>query len=58
MSVPQFALGNRKLIWFLLAVMLVGGVFSFGELGKKEDAPFVIKSAVLVTSYPGATPSR
>ncbi|MBP3331887.1 MAG: efflux RND transporter permease subunit, partial [Tidjanibacter sp.] len=58
MSVPKFALGNRKLIWFLLAVMLVGGVFSFGELGKKEDAPFVIKSAVLVTSYPGATPEE
>ncbi len=58
MNIPQFALENRKLIYFLLAVMLVGGVFGFGRLGKKEDAPFVIKSAVLVTPYLGATPEE
>ena len=35
-----------------------GGVFSFGKLGKKEDAPFVIKSAVIMTRYPGAEPAE
>ena len=38
--------------------MLIGGVFSFGKLGKKEDAPFVIKSAVIMTRYPGAEPAE
>jgi Cation/multidrug efflux pump len=38
--------------------LLIGGVFSFGKLGKKEDAPFVIKSAVIMTRYPGAEPAE
>ena len=38
--------------------MLVGGLISFGQLGKKEDSPFVIKSASIVTRYPGATPEE
>ena len=36
--------------------MLIGGIYSFFKLPKKEDSPFVIKQAVLVTQYPGATP--
>ena len=34
--------------------MLIGGIYSFFKLPKKEDSPFVIKQAVLVTQYPGA----
>lgn len=56
MSLPKYALENPKVIYFFLAVMLVGGIYSFGRLGKKEDAPFVIKTAVITTRYPGATP--
>lgn len=39
-----------------MAILLIGGVISFFKLPKKEDAPFVIKTAVLVTQYPGANP--
>ncbi|MDE6452049.1 MAG: efflux RND transporter permease subunit, partial [Odoribacter sp.] len=56
MNIAKYALDNPKVIYFFLAVMLVGGVFSFGSLGKKEDSPFVIKTAVLMTQYPGASP--
>lgn len=38
--------------------MLIGGIYSFFKLPKKEDSPFVIKTAVLVTQYPGATPQE
>ena len=38
--------------------MLIGGISSFSSLGKKEDAPFVIKSAVIMTRYPGAEPAE
>jgi len=41
-----------------LAIMLIGGIYSFFKLPKKEDSPFVIKQAVLVTQYPGATPQE
>lgn len=55
MNIPKFALDNSKIVYFFLFFMLIGGVLSFGKLGKKEDAPFVIKQVVLVTQYPGAT---
>ena len=56
MNIPKYSLENKKIIYFFLAIMLIGGVLSFFKLPKKEDAPFVIKQAVLVTQYPGATP--
>ena len=58
MNLAKYSLDNTKAIYFFLAVLLIGGVFSFGKLGKKEDAPFVIKSAVIMTRYPGAEPAE
>ena len=54
MNLAKYSLENTKIIYFFLAVLLIGGIFSFGRLGKKEDAPFVIKTAVIMTRYPGA----
>ena len=56
MNLPEYSLRNAKVIWFFLFVLLVGGTLGFSTLGKKEDSVFVIKSASLVCSYPGATP--
>ena len=56
MSLPEYSLKNRKVVWFFLFVLLAGGARGFVTLGKKEDSVFVIKSASLVCSYPGATP--
>ena len=58
MNIPKYFLENQKIIYFFLAVMLIGGIYSFFKLPKKEDSPFVIKQAVLVTQYPGATPQE
>ena len=56
MSLPEYSLKNRKVVWFFLFILLAGGALGFVTLGKKEDSVFVIKSASLVYSYPGATP--
>ena len=56
MNIPKYSLENQKVVYFFLAILLIGGVISFFKLPKKEDAPFVIKTAVLVTQYPGANP--
>ena len=58
MNLAKYSLDNTKIVYFFLAVLLIGGVFSFGRLGKKEDAPFVIKTAVIMTRYPGAEPAE
>lgn len=58
MNIAKYSLDNPKVIYFFLAIMLIGGIFSFESLGKKEDSPFVIKTAVLITKYPGASPQE
>lgn len=46
------------MLWFLLALIFIGGIVAFELLGKKEDSTFKIKSAVVVCPYPGATPEQ
>ena len=58
MNLAKYSLDNTKIVYFFLPVLLIGGIFSFGRLGKKEDAPFVIKTAVIMTRYPGAEPTE
>ena len=42
----------------MLWVMLLGGIYAFYAMGKKEDSTFVIKSAVVECRYPGAMPEE
>ena len=58
MNLPEYSLRNGRVIGFFLLVLLVGGAVGFTTLGKKEDSTFVIKSATLLCSYPGATPEE
>lgn len=58
MSIPKYSLDNKAVINFFLLVLLFGGIASYSRLGKKEDSPFVIKTAVLMVRYPGASPSE
>ncbi|MBR2368363.1 MAG: efflux RND transporter permease subunit [Alistipes sp.] len=57
-NISRYAISHRTIIRFLLAVMLLGGVYAFIYLGKREDSTFTIKSAVVTASYPGATPDE
>jgi multidrug efflux pump subunit AcrB len=58
MNIPKYALDNKVIIHLILILVLVLGITGYFTLGKKEDAPFVIKIAVLTTQYPGATPAE
>ena len=51
----RYSINNMRVIFFFLAVLLIGGVLSFEKLGKKEDAPFIIKQAMVFVHYPGAS---
>ena len=44
MSLPEYSLKNKKVVWFFLFVLLAGGALGFVPLGKNEDSTFVIKS--------------
>ena len=35
MSIPEYVLRNRSVVWFILALFIVGGVWDFLQMGKK-----------------------
>ncbi len=55
MNIAGYALKNKQVIYFFLIITILGGIFAFEHLGKREDSPFVIKQIVFMTYYPGAT---
>lgn len=39
MNLAKYSLDNTKIIYFFLAVLLIGGISSFGKLGRKKMLP-------------------
>ena len=58
MNISRYSISRPSVITFFIVVMLIGGVYAFWKLGKREDSTFTIKSAVVVSPYPGATPEE
>ncbi len=56
MNIAKYSVNNRVVIWVAVFFSLVGGVFSYTKLAKLEDAEFTLKTALVVTSYKGASP--
>jgi len=46
---------NKALFYFFLLVLTAGGVFSFMAMSKLEDPEIVVKQALVVTLFPGAS---
>lgn len=55
MDFGKWAFINRKLVYFLVAVLLLGGAWSCYEMSKLEDPEVKVKLAMVVTTYPGAS---
>ena len=58
MNLPALALEKRTITAFCSLLVLVGGTFSFFQLGQLEDPEFTIKTAGITTLYPGASPEQ
>ena len=54
-DISKWAFLNRKLVYFLVAVFLVGGLFACYQMSKLEDPEIKVKLAMVVTTYPGAS---
>ena len=55
-NITKYALNNRAVVRLAIAIIIIGGIYSFSALGKREDSTFTIKSAIVTCIYPGATP--
>ncbi|MEH0388415.1 efflux RND transporter permease subunit VexD [Vibrio mimicus] len=55
MDIARYTIAKRTSVWVLIALTLIGGYISYLQLGRFEDPEFVIRQAVIITPYPGAT---
>ena len=58
MSLTQFALEREAFTNFVVVLLVIGGIFSYLTLGRLEDPDFTVKTAVIITAYPGAGPEE
>ncbi|HBO07394.1 MULTISPECIES: efflux RND transporter permease subunit [unclassified Bacteroides] len=58
MKLVKHFLQKKSVTILLLVLVLAGGLLAYVKMGKLEDAPFTIKQALVLTPYPGASPSE
>jgi multidrug efflux pump subunit AcrB len=55
MEVARTAIERPLYTWLLILFCLFGGIAGYLSIGKLEDPVFTLKSALVITPYPGAT---
>ncbi|KZN43555.1 efflux RND transporter permease subunit [Pseudoalteromonas luteoviolacea] len=58
MNITRLALENNRTTWVLIAALLFFGIASFDKMPKDYDPGFIIRTAQVVTYFPGASPQR
>jgi multidrug efflux pump len=54
-NLSRWALEHIPLTRYLMAVLVLGGILSYGRLGQDEDPPFTFRAMVIQAFWPGAT---
>ena len=55
MNIAELSIRKRTITLVLTALLAVGGVISYEQLPRLEDPEYTIKTALVMTPYPGAT---
>lgn len=58
MSLARLTIEKKTVSIVLTIVFFLGGIKAFLDMPRLEDPEFTIKEALVVTNYPGATPSE
>ncbi|MEN8808759.1 MAG: efflux RND transporter permease subunit [Desulfobacterales bacterium] len=58
MTLAAVAIEKRTVTYFAIVLLVVGGIGAFFSLGQLEDPEFTVKTGVITTAYPGASPEE
>ena len=58
MGAAEFSIKNRLIMFITLALVMAGGWYSYQNIARFEDPEFTIRTAQVITQYPGATPEE
>jgi multidrug efflux pump subunit AcrB len=54
----EFAIRNNRITFVAMLVILVSGLTAYRGMPRSEDPGFIIRTAVVLTYFPGASPAR
>jgi multidrug efflux pump subunit AcrB len=54
-NLAKIAIEKKAVSYFITFLLVVGGLASFFSLGQLEDPDYSVKTAVIITQYPGAS---
>jgi multidrug efflux pump subunit AcrB len=55
MNLGVASVQKNRVVFFFMLLILVGGIWSYRNIGRLEDPEFTIKEALIITPYPGAS---
>src|SRR6516225_8557903 len=58
MNPGVFSVKFNRVVFFAMALAVIGGFMAYQRLGRLEDPEFTIKDALIITPYPGASPEE
>lgn len=54
-NVAEWAIKHKSIIYFFIIVIVLGGIWSYFNLGRSEDPDFTMKQSVVAVAWPGAS---
>ena len=54
-DISKWGLANKRIVWLFTVLLTVGGVISYYRMPKLEDPEIVVRQALVVGLYPGAS---
>ena len=58
MNLTASAIRNSRVTWVVVVLLLVAGALAYENLPKAQDPGFIVRTAVITTQFPGASPER
>ena len=58
MSIAEYSIKYKVISGLFLVLLTLGGISAFNGLGRLEDPAFTLKDALIIATYPGATPQE
>ena len=58
MNLTGIAIDKNRITITVVALVILAGIFAFESLPKDTDPGFIVRTAVITTRFPGASPER
>lgn len=55
MNLAELSIKKRAITQFIVLLLFIAGAYSYFQMGKLEDPEFTLKTAIVITQYPGAS---